>query len=292
MPKKDRIARLKGRINVPIVVGLILLCIGAYYVGGTYLMTMFKSYPCIQFWAYRADPTTGKGYRLPNGTVVHGYGESGVKIEMWDSADTPPIVPNGKQQFYYYTDSYGLTFFQFAFDVQVERVWYWKATFRDGKVYTGSLYLPKEGIDIYVFIEKTKGLTHVYPADLLRMPEQEVPTVTARVLINDVEAGDAPLYVKTSQITVKIVPSDISKVRSIRATIDGNDISLQREDSYYVADLTLQDGRHVLTVYINEIEVASIGLKIDSNWMTKIVIGIVSAIAGIVCMFAGVRRKK
>ncbi|RLG22571.1 hypothetical protein DRN85_10605 [Methanosarcinales archaeon] len=291
MARKKGIERLKRKINAPIVVGLILLSVGAYYVSGTYLMTMFKSYPCIRFWAYRADPTTGKGIRLPNGTVVHGHGESGVKIEMWDSSDTPPIVPNGKQQSCYYTDDWGLTFFQFAFDVQVERVWHWKATFRDGKVYTGSLYLPKEGIDIYVFIEETEGLTHIYPADLLRVSEQEVPTVTAKVLINDVEAGDAPLYVKTSQITVKVIPSDVSRVTSIRATIDGNDIPLQRMDSYYIADLTLQDGRHVLKVYINEIEVASIGLRIDSNWVAKIVVGTASAVAGVICIFAGMRRK-
>lgn len=285
------IERLKRKIGAPIVAGLILLSIGAYYVSGTYLMTMFRNYPCVQFWAYRADPATGKGYRLPNGTSVHGYGLGGVKIEMWDSADTPPTVPGGKQQSYSYTDRYGLTWFQFAFDVQVKRVWHWKATFPNGKVYTGSLYLPKEGIDIHVLIEETEGLTHIYPADLLRVSEQEVPAVTAKVLINDVEAGDEPLYVKTSQITVKIIPSDVSRVTSIRATIDGNDIPLQRMDSYYIADLTLQDGRHVLKVYINEVEVASIGLRIDSNWMARIVVGAASAAAGVICILAGVRRK-
>jgi len=284
------------KINIPIIVGIALLIIGAYYVSGSFIMSVFQNYPCIQFWVYRADPNTEKGYRLPNGTVVHGYGVGHVKIEVWDSSDTAPIAPNGKQQFYYYTDSYGLTWFQYAFDVQVERIWHWKATFDDGTVYTGELYLPKEGITIYVFIEESKGLTHIYPPDLLRIEEgeggeegEETVAVSARVFVNDMEATDAPLYLKTNQITIKIAPSDPAKVESIRATLDGKTISLTKTDAYYIAELKLEDGRHLLTVYINEIEVASIGLKIDGNYFMKIAIGLASLIAGAFCILKGKR---
>jgi len=291
MSKKKGLKKLKGKLNVPIVVGLILLSLGAYYAGGTYLMTMFPNRPCIQFWVYQADPTTSKGYVLPNGTTIHGIGIEGVKVEVWDTVDIPPIIPTGETSCVAYTRTWGLTFFQFAFEEQLDRVWYWKATFPDGTVHSGALYLPIEGVDILILVEKTKGLTYIHPADLLRTTEEETPTVTASILINNVEAGDEPLYLKTSRITVKIVPSDISKVMSIRATIDGKDLSLQRMDTYYIADLTLQDGRHVLTVYINEVELASIGIRIESNWINKIMIGIVSAVAGIICIFAGVRKK-
>ena len=60
-------------------------------------------------------------------------------------------------------------------------------------------------------------------------------------------------------------------------------------DSYYIAELKLEDGRHLLTVEINGIQVASIGLKIDGNYFMKIAIGIVSLIAGAFCIFEGVR---
>ena len=293
---KRRIKRLKRKINAPIVAGLILVGIGAYCFGGAYLMTMFKNYPCVQFWCYTTGYFSGaksSAYTLPNGTRVQGYGLPNVKVEMTcpECTDTPPIDRTGRQRWSSYTDSYGLTFFQFGFDVQVEKVWRWKATFPSGKIHSGLLYLPKEGIDVFVFVEEDRGLTHIYPADLLREQRQENSSVTVKVLINDVEAGDAPLYIRTGEITIKIIPSDISKVTSIRATIDGNDISLERMDSCYVAGLTLQDGRHVLKVYVNEIEAASIGLKIDSNWMARIAVGAASAALGVICILAGMRRK-
>jgi len=283
-------SKLSKKINILIVIGVILLSIGAYYVSGSYLMTMFSNRPCIQFWTYRSDPTTEKAYLLPNGTKVHGIGIENVKIELWDTVDIPPIIPTGEKSCIAYTRDWGLTFFQFAFEEQLDRVWHWKATSPDGTIYTGALYLPIEGIDIYIFIEESKGLTHIYPSDLLRIEEEDEETeVTARILINDMEATDETLYLKTNQIIIRIEPSDPTKIESIRATLDGNEISLLKTDAYYIAELKLEDGRHLLTVEINGIQVASIGLKIDGNYFMKIAIGIVSLIAGAFCIFEGVR---
>ena len=157
------------RLNLPAAAGLALIVAGAILaLHAPYQATMFSNRPSIQFWVYRADPSVDRGYRLPNGTVIHGLGIANVKVELWDTVDIPPIVPSGEKRCYDYTDDWGLTFFQFAFEEQLNRTWHWRATLPDGTAHEGMIYLPAEGIDILILIEESRGLTYISPPELLR----------------------------------------------------------------------------------------------------------------------------
>ena len=136
--------------------------------------------PVTQFFVYQYDPNTNKGVKLPNGTLVKGYGIKDALIEVWDSEDTPPLTwdlsqSRAIQRFWTTTDQYGLNWFGYPFSVQLNRIWYWKVTI-DGKVYQGSVEIPEEaGLTIWICVEKYRGLTHLYPERLLPEEPPEEP---------------------------------------------------------------------------------------------------------------------
>jgi len=291
---------IKRNLNLPTIVGIVLLLIGAFYVGGSYLMTMFPDYPCIQFWCYTTEYEGRMGaYTLPNGTRVEGHGISNVKIEMTcpECTDTPPIIHTGQQSWTSYTDKYGLTWFQFGFDVQVDKTWTWKATFPTGETYEGNIYLPPrgQGLDAYVFIEKSRGLTHVYPS-WMWVPKLGEETTSVKIYINGEEVEPSEqIILKSGEISLKIVPLESWKVRTVGVYLNGESISMRSTFTatkcWFETDLDLPDGEYVLSVHVNEVRLASIGLQIESGWIDRNIVCLVLIAAGAVCVVMGVRKR-
>jgi len=69
--------------------------------------------PVTQFFVYQYDPNPDKGAKLPNGTLIKGYGIKNASIEVWNLEDTPPLTldlseSKTTQRFWTTTGQYGL----------------------------------------------------------------------------------------------------------------------------------------------------------------------------------------
>lgn len=144
----------------------LLVSLGLIQIPG---LVMFPNKPTLQFWIYHADPSTGKGVKLPDGRELHGYGIENVRIEVYDTADTPPVVWDNEQKktvqrFWDYTGTYGLSFFAMAFDSQCDRTWSWRVIY-GGKELQGKVYVPNKEVWIWICVDVDSGKATISPAE-------------------------------------------------------------------------------------------------------------------------------
>lgn len=158
--------------NLLLVLGVFMIvggCLLALNIFEIPMLSMFPNKPTLQFWIYHADPNTAKGVKLPDGRELHGIGIENVRIEVWDSTDTPPVVWDNEQRktvqrSWDYTGTFGLSFFAMAFDVQCDRTWNWKVIY-GGREFQGKVYVPNKEALIWICLDVDSGSVVISPSE-------------------------------------------------------------------------------------------------------------------------------
>jgi len=283
---KEKIAR---RINLPIIVGLTLICLGAYSIGSDLLMSIVDTQP--------PDFYTGMAC-----FVVPTWNDANRRIYMIynESYILPPSISGDitvALKDYSGIDSVKVKITSGDYDSgwKTMSLAYSKPEYHKYLYYV-SWTTPADSGKIYNFTftaEDTVGnnASVTYRA----MIGAPLPKVDGYVTVNGKQPdADGNVYVQSLDLTIRIYVSDKSKVQKITATINGKGLALYSYPGYYEATSTLpKEGRYELAVYINDYRFASFAIVVGEEPLItgRVIAGLVEVLLGIVCIIVGVKQK-